>query len=41
VRVRPIPHPRSPRGLRIVYNDGVVSTIKNSSLPCLELDTSK
>jgi hypothetical protein len=24
-----------------VYNDGVVSTIKNSSLPCLELDTSK
>lgn len=41
VRVRPIPHPRSQRGLRIVYNEGKINTIKNSSLPCLQLETSR
>jgi hypothetical protein len=41
VRVRPIHHPRSARGLKIVYQEGSVSTIREVNMPSVQLDTSR
>lgn len=41
LRVRPLHHPRSSRGLKIVYQDGSVSKVGEASLPCVQLDTSR